>query len=450
MTSRVIVVSTDHVGSSMAGPGIRAVRLAQELSRTFDVTLSVPDEIDIDPGVEVRIGNPYDARGMTRLTRDFDAVVAQRLPIPTIRALAGSNTRTVYDLYAPLAIENLAFDAGQPVTRSERAFFNLNLFTQQYLLAHGDAFICASETQRDLWLGALLATGRINHTSYGDDPTLRSLIDVVPFGLEPTPPEPRPSLRGVVEGIDDSSEILLWPGGIWNWFDPETVIRAVSELRKSRPHLWLVFLGIKHPNPGVPAMEMTRRAIDLAGELGLRDRGVHFNEGWVPYADRGGFLLEADLGVSAHSASLESRFAYRTRLIDCFWASLPVVTTAGDDLSRLVARHDVGRVVGPGDQKGWEHAIASLLDDDDLRLRAREGLAKIREELLWPRVVLPLVDLLRLPSTGRSHPTVEPAYGGYILRRIDYAIASRGVAGTARRGVSILTDMAIRRGDGAG
>ena len=64
--------------------------------------------------------------------------------------------------------------------------------------------------------------------------------------------------------------MLLWGGGMWNWFDPLTVIKAVAELARSRPHLRLVFLGTRHPNPEIEEMAMTRRALELAAELGLR------------------------------------------------------------------------------------------------------------------------------------------------------------------------------------
>ena len=57
------------------------------------------------------------------------------------------------------------------------------LGVQNAQLDHGDFFICASEAQRDFWIGALHSRGRINPLTYADDPTLRRLIDVVPFGL---------------------------------------------------------------------------------------------------------------------------------------------------------------------------------------------------------------------------------------------------------------------------
>ncbi|MBA2385066.1 MAG: glycosyltransferase family 4 protein, partial [Actinobacteria bacterium] len=350
---RALVVSNDHVGTAMAGPGIRAHRFAVELARDFDVTLVVPFQTDLaEERVEMVHDNPWDPARMSALVRGYDLVVAQRLPVPTMRTLANTQTRTIYDLYAPLTLEQLALDAREVPTSYRGVMARLNNLTQEVALATGDAFVCASEQQRDFWLGALTSAGRLDHELYERDPSLRTLIDVVPFGLDPEPPEAGPALRGVVPGIGADDRILLWPGGIWNWFDPLTVIQAVHQLSLRRDDVRLYFLGVKHPNPEVPDMSMAADAVALADELGLRDRVVFFNFGWVPYAERGRYLLDANLAVSAHFDDVETRFAFRTRLLDCLWAGLPLVTTRGDTLGDLIVDAGGGRAVGFGDVAG--------------------------------------------------------------------------------------------------
>ena len=164
-------------------------------------------------------------------------------------------------------------------------------------------------------------------------------------------------------GIGADDKILLWPGGIWNWFDPLTVIRAVHEISLRRDDVRLYFLGVKHPNPEIPDMAMAGEAVALADELGLRDRVVFFNFGWVPYAERGRYLLEADVAVSAHFDDIETRFAFRTRFLDCLWAGLPIVTTRGDTLGELIVAGGGGSAVDVGDVDGWVEALEILLDD---------------------------------------------------------------------------------------
>ena len=42
-------------------------------------------------------------------------------------------------------------------------------------------------------------------------------------------------LKGVVPGIGADDKVILWGGGIYNWFDPLTLLRAVDKLRARLP-----------------------------------------------------------------------------------------------------------------------------------------------------------------------------------------------------------------------
>ncbi|HUH15946.1 MAG TPA: glycosyltransferase [Gaiellaceae bacterium] len=405
--TRVLLVSHDPIGRRMAGPGIRYLHFARELARGgFEVVLMVPGAPDIElDGIEVLQAARFPSRRFVRLASGFDAVVAQQLAPWTMRALARTDAKVVYDLYDPLLIETLPLFAEHAGGHRESGYGSVAR-TQLVALATGDAFVCASERQRDLWLGALAALGRIDVASYAADPTLRGLVDVVPFGLEAEPPAPGPpALKGVVPGIEEGDRVLLWAGGIWSWFDPLTVIHAVGRLARDRDDVKLYFLGTRHPKPSVGEMPMAARAAGLAAELGLLDRHVFFNRGWVDYAERGRYLLESDLGVSAHFDNAETRFAFRTRLLDHFWAGLPTVTTRGDVLAGLVGEQGLGAVVPYEDPGAYAEAIAGLLDDGERYGEARRNLERVRAELAWPAVVR------RLAAVVGSPAAVRPARG---------------------------------------
>jgi glycosyltransferase involved in cell wall biosynthesis len=433
---RVLVVSNDVVGSAMAGPGIRYFHFARELARRYEVSLLLPEASDLElEGVETRVWRGLRRRELLATCEAHDAVIAQQLPPLAMRDLARSRVRVVYDLYDPYLMENLGFYAGD-ADAAERAEYRAGVLLQEIALATGDAFVCASERQRDLWLGMLGALGRIDLDRYRGDQELRGLVDVVPFGLEPEPPRPDgAALRGVVPGIGTGDRVLLWGGGVWNWLDPLTPIRAVARLAGHRADVKLYFLGLGRPNPDVARMAMVQRAVELADELGVRDRHVFFNFGWVPYAERSRYLCDADLGITAHLNTVEARFAFRTRVVDYLWAGLPVLATRGDALAELVGERGLGRELDFGDVDGWARAIEELLDDADAYSAAQARVHEVRDDFAWPRVVEALVRLLEAPPPPPAASRVADALVlRHLWQRARVVRERTGLLGVARYG----------------
>ena len=271
---------------------------------------------------------------------------------------------------------------------------------RQYLV--GDFFLCASERQRDWWIGLLEASGRLNPATFSADPSLRNLIDVVPYGLPAAPlPMPRPVIRGVWPGIGPEDLVLLWGGGLWPWLDPVTAIRAVATLRERYPQLRLIFPGTRHPNPAMSGMPtQTERARAVASELGILDRMVFFGD-WVPYSDWPHVLQEANVALTLHFDTLETRLAFRSRVLEYIWAGLPTVATAGDATSDLDSRFR------PGDRRRAGRRCRRSRRNRPLgeRTAHRAGSAvssRARRVLTWERAAEPLLRYCRAP-----HPAAD-------------------------------------------
>ena len=431
--ARLLLISIDRVGSSMAGPGIRYWELARALSARHDVDLMVPRSTDLTSDAFGVIPYVYPFRGA--LPRAYDAVLCQEVTPPLVAAARRAGARVILDAYDPVLLENLAIH--QADAPPERATVN-NLLKVDivYGVQHCDAMICAGEKQRDLWLGAAMALGRITPAAYDEDPALRSFIDVVPFGLSADDP-----VRGDVAGprrrfgLADDDIVLLWGGGIWNWFDPLTPIRAMQLLARHHPAVKLVFMGGVHPNPNMVDMTMGRRAVALAEELRLKDTSVFFNDAWVPYQHRADWLLDATYGISTHFDSIESRFSFRTRMLDYIWAELPIIASEGDELAGSVREHGVGRLVRVGDAEQLAATVASLAasPEDVPAIRAR--LRAMKPSLRWGAIST-VIDRLIAGAVPRPHGAGAPRYW---LRRLEAVAAGRGVGATRRAVVSRLT-----------
>lgn len=392
---RVVVATADSITAKMAGPAIRAWRLAEELSLDHDVRLvSITVAELTDPRFSVE-AMPHAA--VDDLVEWCDIFVFQGWVMAGLESFQRSDKVFVADIYDPLHLEQLeqARDDGEKIRR--RAVRDATAVLNEQLL-RGDYFLCASTKQRDLWLGHLASLGRVNPATYDADPGLDSLIDVVPFGIADQPPErTAPGIRGVIPGIGPDDAVILWGGGVYNWFDPLTLIRAIDQLRARRPDVRLVFLGMKHPNADIPEMRMAIDARQLASELGLTGTHVFFNEEWVAYDHRQNFLLDADVAVTTHFHHVETDFSFRTRVLDYLWATLPTVATSGDSLADLIERRGLGIVVPPEDVDALADALFSLLDDDERAEQCRRQIRAIVPELVWAEALQPLVRFCRAP-----------------------------------------------------
>lgn len=406
--SRILIMTGGAVAERLAGPAMRALAMATVLaSDGHAVTVATTSTLEQGHAragmrtVAIRPGRDRDFRA---LERDADLIIFQGHAMEQFRSLATTDRVVVVDAYDPMHLEMLEQGRDQPraswdrLVRSRAALLN-------HQLARADLVLCASERQRALYVGQLAALGRVNPSTYEGDPHLERLITVVPFGIDSEPPEARgPAWRGVVPGVDAASRVLIWGGGIYSWFDPLTLVAAVAALHARRPELRLMFLGTRQP--GVEPMGMVKDAIALADELGATGRSVFFGEDWVPYAERGAFLLDADAGVSTHHAHVETEFSFRTRILDYVWAGLPMVVTEGDTFADLVAAEGLGIVVPAGDQAALESAIEKVLWDDEFRAVAAARVLQVRERLLWERTLAPL---RRFAADPRRAADVEAA-----------------------------------------
>jgi len=392
---RILVVTGEPILERMAGPLIRAWEIARVLSPEHDVRLLSTAGARVtseDFGVVYATG-----QGLREQTDWADVIIFQGFLLDGAPWLKKSSKILVADVYDPMHLEQLeqAKDLGS-AGRAASIRETTRVLNEQ--LRRADFVLCASEKQRDFWLGQLAGQGRLNAAVYDEDESLNSLIGVVPFGISDKPPaQKRHAIKGEIPGIGPDDKVIIWGGGVYNWFDPLTLVRAVDRLRGRHPDVRLFFMGLKHPNPGVPGMRVAWELRQLADELGLTGSHVFFNDGWVPYAERADYLLDADLGVSTHFHHVETAFSFRTRILDYLWTSLPIVATDGDTFGELIARYGLGATVPPHDVDALERALETYLYDDEAVAKARANVRVFATEYAWSTVLRPLVEFCRLP-----------------------------------------------------
>jgi hypothetical protein len=319
--------------------------------------------------------------------------------------LAGAKVRClIVDLYNPVVTEAVAMAAP---TEPGLAQFGGAMRWYRYFLNRGDFFLCAGERQRQFTLGALAHAGRLNPLTDPDD-----LLRVVPMGVESAPPPAQPAerlLRGRV--VPENAELLLWPGGIYRWFEGVTAVRALARLRAARPGVALVFVGAENPLDPVAARSGVVEAKAAAQELGVLEDGVHFVP-WQPYEQRAAIYREADLAVLTHRPLLEAWLSWRTRSLDCLWGGLPLVVTRGDEVGEIAERAGAAVCVPPEDPDSLAAALGDLLAHPERRAGMAMAARRLATES-WSRerVTEPLHEICLSPRPAPDRAAVSRGLG---------------------------------------
>ncbi len=467
----VLLVTHEALRQNMSGPAVRVLEMGRALSRTARVTIAAPGPVEMaDDRLSIVPFDPASPAALRAQADSADVVVVQGFALHSYPFLTRLVAPIVVDLYCPFTLEYLEqtrSGTGQVDADTAREATAI-LGVQNAQLQYGDLFLSASERQRDFWIGALHTAGRVNAHTLARDPGLEQLVTVVPFGLPDEPvahadaraqarrrAEGRPAgvLKGVHPAIRATDKVLLWGGSLLDWQDPETLIDAVARLTATRDDVRLFFMGVKHPNPQVKPMAIVERSRERARAAGLLDTHVIFND-WVPYDERATYLREADLGVSTHRRHLETRYSFRTRMLDYLWAGLPIVCTEGDYFGDLVRARGLGRAVRPNDPVALADAIAELLDDEQARQRSRTAVADVARDMTWDAVTAPLRAFCaaptfaadRAPHVARLHETLADSYKGTraVKRWLLRAGVGEGTIESVKRWPATQTAMAWR------
>jgi glycosyltransferase involved in cell wall biosynthesis len=400
MARHVVIVSEDPMGEMLGGAAIRAYEIARALTDVAEVTLAAPGTAPSGLAPARHFAFTLDDPRPLRALFNAADVVIMRPPNPVMAGwLRKSGARIVFDLNDPLPLDVL--EARKDAPRSEQLLWN-GVALDQFLdaLHTGHHFICGGRRQRDLYVGALLASRLIAPAAYKADPSFRRFLDCVPFGI--LADEPRriegAGPRTRFPQLGEEAQIVLWNGGIWNWLDPVTAVAATARAAEQNPRVRLLFMFAGARNGRLEGE--AGKAHDLARRLGVIDSLVFFNDAPVSYAERATWLLDAHCLISTNPDDLEASFALRTRLLDCFWVGVPAVCTAGDEISERIESCNGGVTVPPGDVDAVAAGIAEVLERGPESYRSR--LTNSGGDLVWPRAVGPLKRIVALEGKPRA------------------------------------------------
>jgi len=431
---RILIMSRGAVGTYMSSPGIRAYYMAQVLAKALpdaQVTLGVPNPADQPgeiPGVRV-VG--YGLTSALPLISEHDIIITSGFSPHHV--LLFPKKKFVADLFSQYFMEWMELTKGESRGVKRTVWMNKNRAYLAMQLTLADFILCANERQRDTYIGMLSALGLIDPTVYDADDTFRRWIDVAPHGVRPDElTHDRRVLKGVYAGVREGDSVLLWNGGTVSWYDPEPFLRALHLLSQERDDIKALFLGTFYPglDTSLGYGERFKSAFQLARGLGMYNRSVFFEFGWVPHSEVKNYLLESDIGITTYFDNLETRYSHRTRVLDLIWAEVPIICTRGDVLAEMVEERSLGITVPEGDVAAIAEAIRRLVDDKAFYQQCRENLRVLKPSLSWEVTLEPLVRFCRegksfaVAKNDRFLPLLSRT-GEYLLARFRDALTPK-------------------------
>ncbi len=420
---RVALLCSEPIRERMAGIGIRYLEFARRLpSLGIDTVLVSPGSVQQarDLGLPAEHIRRHERGGLAKILSDCDGIIAQGdLANEALRTMPGKPI--AIDLYDPFLIENLVYarDRRSGLFARDRAAWQLQM-------SRGDFFLCSSEEQRTLYLGFLASLGRVSPDSIRHDPQLARLIAIVPFGLPDRLAEHRPYLPPAKAG---NRRFLF--GGLYDWYDPWTTLRAFEIL--NRPDWSLLF--VRNPNPETTPQTLIAQVERWAAERGWLGSRIEVID-WVPAERRFDLLRDVDALVATHGATIEAQVSMRTRFLEAMLAGCPVVTSEGGTIARLVASRDAGIIVPTGNPEALARHLAGMFDDPTALKRRIDAGRAIAGEFSWRRAMDPLLPFCRAPWIDPAKPESpsNQAIGGFAEPdRSDARSVTRRIIGRMRR-----------------
>jgi glycosyltransferase involved in cell wall biosynthesis len=132
----------------------------------------------------------------------------------------------------------------------------------------------------------------------------------------------------------------------------------------------------------------------LASRKKLLNQSIFFNKNWIPYEERHNYFLESDVGISTHLEHFETRFSFRTRILDYIYFNLPILCSTGDFFESYIEKNSIGITVTPSDREELKNAILSV-GDKKLRENFKKNIVSVEKEFYWDSLLLPLKEKLR-------------------------------------------------------
>lgn len=378
MEEKVLIISHMPIKTKCTGPSLRFINIAKILNDRFKTKLYAR-KIDDNQKKTLSFLTTHFWKSILNATIVYSQ--PSRLRYLLMERLL--NKKIIIDLYDPTDIENLEMYKNSNSFKS-KLIKNYSSFRLKFSILIADYFVCSNEKQKDYWIGYIQGMGVNISNKYKENEQLNNIIGYLPFGIDENIPKKNDNpIAKKFKNIKENDKVFIWAGGIWNWFDSKNLVRAMNEI-KDREEIKVLFLGVPdNQSLQLDKNKNAKETIELAKSLGLYNKTILFNDEWVDYEKRHEYLLNSYAGISLHFDNLETKFSFRTRILDYIWCGLPYISSEKDYFSELNKNNLYGINTTCNDVLSIKNAIIKMADDKDFYKKSKENISKLKNKMTW-------------------------------------------------------------------
>lgn len=306
---------------------------------------------------------------------------------------------------SPIWADINGYSMGEAQTKAFREDNDLyvrhNWNQEKPALERADKFSSASDLQRHILVGELGTVGRLNRHTMG-----YNFVETVAEGRKDDPmilSENNPRTNYFKE--DDF--LILWSGGYNLWCDVDTMFEGVEKAMAQEPRIHFVSTG--GVIDGVDEKTYPHFQ-ELISRSRFSDR-FHL-KGWIPFEQVPDYFLCANIGINVDAMCYESMYGARNRITDMMRTGLPIVTTLGTEISRIVGDARCGLTFSIGNSEALSAALVyAATHPDEMKQMGNAGRKYFEEHYTFRETLKPVLqwvaDPKHAPDWGKPKPLQE-------------------------------------------
>jgi hypothetical protein len=396
MKKALIFTGLVQINKNLVGTAVIYKKMAELLVKEkYEVILVIPAKTDMEnKNFSFHV---YNKKNNNKLINQADLVIfGSYPPIDPLLYAYKKRKKIISYRWSIAPIGSLEFkDFKNQKKQNDLHQYIINSYNLSLLTS--DKIFCRDEQVKKLIMGSLISLGRINLENYKIDKKLNRLIEVAAFGIDSNSPKHNNDIyRGKFKNIDKNDFLLIWNGGIWNWNDGQTLIKAMNVLKGKK--IKLIFQGFRHPQKNIHLSSEAEKTINLTKKLGILDKNVFFMDKWVPFEERGNFLTEADLGIITSPNIPEANLFLKTRIYDYLWAKLPIILNDSEAFAEIIKKNELGLVAKTGNYLDLAEKILNLKNDKKLYSQIKNNIENFKKQISWNKTLTPLKNYLKNPT----------------------------------------------------